>query len=153
MTIHPWADGNGRMARLVMNQIQFEFGLIPAKVLKEDKGDYINALIATREADDMSIFLEFMTDEMVKTLSADIEAFLKSIDDDGENNQLKGEKKQKSREKILQLLRDHPNYSARKLAEIIGITPKAIEKHLAKLKAAGLIRREDPDKGGSWTVL
>lgn len=153
MTIHPWADGNGRMARLVMNQIQFEFGLIPAKVLKEDKGDYINALIATREADDMSIILEFMTDEMVKTLSADIEAFLKSIDDDGENNQLKGEKKQKSREKILQLLRDHPNYSARKLAEIIGITPKAIEKHLAKLKAAGLIRREGPDKGGSWTVL
>ena len=153
VTIHPWADGNGRMARLVMNQIQFEFGLIPAKVLKEDKGDYINALIATREADDMSIFLEFMTDEMVKTLSADIEAFLKSIDDDGENNQLKGEKKQKSREKILQLLRDHPNYSARKLAEIIGITPKAIEKHLAKLKAAGLIRREGPDKGGSWAVL
>ena len=153
VTIHPWADGNGRMARLVMNQIQFEFGLIPAKVLKEDKGDYINALIATRVADDMSIFLEFMTDEMVKTLSADIEAFLKSIDDDGENNQLKGEKKQKSREIILQLLRDHPNYSARKLAEIIGITPKAIEKHLAKLKAAGLIRREGPDKGGSWTVL
>lgn len=153
VTIHPWADGNGRMARLVMNQIQFEFGLIPAKVLKEDKGDYINALIATREADDMSIFLEFMTDEMVKTLSADIDAFLRSIDEDGEKSQLKGEKKQKSREKILQLLRDHPNYSARKLAEIIGITPKAIEKHLAKLKAAGLIRREGPDKGGSWTVL
>ena len=153
VTIHPWADGNGRMARLVMNQIQFEFGLIPAKVLKEDKGDYINALIATREADDMSVFLEFMTDEMVKTLSADIDAFLRSIDDDGEKSQLKGEKKQKSREKILQLLKDHPNYSARKLAEIIGITPKAIEKHLAKLKAAGLIRRDGPDKGGSWTVL
>ena len=153
VTIHPWADGNGRMARLVMNQIQFEFGLIPAKVLKEDKGDYINALIATREADDMSVFLEFMTDEMVKTLSADIDAFLRSIDEDGEKSQLKGEKKQKSREKILQLLKDHPNYSARKLAEIIGITPKAIEKHLAKLKAAGLIRRDGPDKGGSWTVL
>ena len=153
LTIHPWADGNGRMARLVMNQIQFEFGLIPAKVLKEDNGDYINALIATREAEDMSIFLEFMTGEMVKTLSADIEAFLKSIDEDGEKSQLKGEKKQKSREKILQLLKDHPNYSARKLAEIIGITPKAIEKHLAKLKAAGLIRRDGPDKGGSWAVL
>ena len=153
VTIHPWADGNGRMARLVMNQIQFEFGLIPAKVLKEDKGDYINALIATRGADDMSVFLEFMTGEMVKTLSADIDAFLRSIDEDGENSQLKGEKKQKSREKILQLLKDHPNYSARKLAEIIGITPKAIEKHLAKLKAAGLIRRDGPDKGGSWTVL
>jgi len=59
----------------------------------------------------------------------------------------------RSREKTLQLLKDHPNYSARKLAEIIGITPKAIEKHLAKLKAEGGIKREGPDKGGYWTVL
>ena len=153
VTIHPWADGNGRMARLLMNHIQFEFGLIPAKVLKEDKGDYINALIATREADDTAIFLEFMTGEMIKTLSSDIDAFLKSMEESGEKNWPTGEKKQKSREKILQLLKDHPNYPARKLAEVIGITPKAIEKHLAKLKAEGLIRRDGPDKGGSWIVL
>ena len=59
----------------------------------------------------------------------------------------------KSREKNLQLLKVHPNYSARKLAEVIGITPKAVEKHLAKLKAEGVIKREGPDKGGSWIVL
>ena len=152
VTIHPWVDGNGRMARLVMNHIQFEFGLIPAKVLREDKGDYINALIETREAEDTAVFLEFMTGEMIKTLSADIDAFLKSMDEGGEKSQLIGEKKQKSREKILQLLKEHPTYSARKLAEVIGITPKAIEKHLAKLKAEGLIRREGPDKGGRWIV-
>ena len=29
VSIHPWADGNGRMSRLVMNMLQFEFGLIP----------------------------------------------------------------------------------------------------------------------------
>lgn len=153
VTIHPWADGNGRMARLLMNHIQFEFGLIPSKVLKEDKGDYINALIATREADDLSVFLDFMTGEMIKTLSSGIDAFLRSMDDGGEKTRPIGDKKQKSREKILQLLKDHPNYSARKLAEIIGITPKAIEKHLARLKAEGIIKREGPDKGGSWIVL
>jgi Fic family protein len=153
VTIHPWVDGNGRMARLVMNHIQFEFGLIPSKVLKEDKGDYINALIATREADDMSVFLDFMTGEMIKTLSSDIDAFLRSMGDGGEKPQPIGEKRPKSREKILQLLKVHPNYSARKLAEVIGITPKAVEKHLAKLKAEGLIKREGPDKGGYWTVL
>ena len=59
----------------------------------------------------------------------------------------------KSKEKDLLQLKDRPNYSARKLAEVIGITPKAIEKHLAKLKAEGLIKREGPDKGGSWTFL
>jgi len=146
VTIHPWADGNGRMARLIMNHIQFEFGLIPTKVLKDDRGDYISALIATQESDDTTHFLEFMTAEMVKTISSDIDAFLKSTEDGRE-------KKQKSREKIIQLLNTHPDYTARKLAESIGITPKAIEKQLAKLKADGSIKREGPDKGGRWVVL
>ena len=153
VTIHPWADGNGRMAKLIMNHIQFEFGLVPAKVLKEDKGDYINALIATRESDDLSPFLDFMTGQMIKTLSSDIEAFLKSMEEGGEIIRIGGEKKQKSRERIIQILKEHPDYSARKLAEIIGITPKAIEKHLARLKADGIIQRDGPDKGGNWRVL
>ena len=153
VTIHPWADGNGRMARLIMNYIQFEFGLIPTKVLKEDKGDYINALIAAQETEDSAIFLEFMTGEMIKILSSEIDLFLESISGDREKIQPIGDKKLKSREKILQLLKEHPNYSARKLAEVIGITPKAVEKQIAKLKAEGLIRRDGPDKGGSWAVL
>ena len=66
---------------------------------------------------------------------------------------ISSKKPTKSREKILRLLKDHPNYSARKLAEVIGITPKAIEKHLAKLKSEDVIKREGPDKGGYWTVL
>lgn len=152
VTIHPWADGNGRMARLIMNHIQFEFGLVPSKVLKEDKGDYINALIATREDEDMSHFMDFMAEEMIKTLSMDIESFLKSMGESGEKIENRGKKKLKSREKILALLREHPEYSARRLAEEIGITPKAVEKQLANLKAAGLIRREGPDKGGKWTI-
>ena len=153
VTIHPWADGNGRMARLIMNHIQFEFGLVPAKVLKEDKGDYINALITTRDTDDISHFLEFMIGEMTKTLSTDIDTFLKSMDEGGEIIRVGGEKKLKSREKILQILKEHPDYSARKLAEIVGVTPKAIEKHLVKLKAEGFIQRKGPDKGGLWIVL
>ena len=153
VTIHPWADGNGRMARLLMNHIQFEFGLVPAKVLKEDKGDYINALIATRESEDISYFLDFMAGEMVKTISSDIDAFLKSTEESWEKVEIGGEKKQKSREKVLQLLRVHPEYTAKKLASAIGITEKAIEKHLSNLKAEGRLKREGPDKGGKWVVL
>lgn len=153
VTIHPWADGNGRMARLIMNHVQFEFGLVPAKVLKEDKGDYINALIATREDEDMTHFCDFMAEEMIKTLSTNIESFLKSMEDGREKTTVGREKKLKSREKILALIKEHPEYSARKLAEAIGITPKAVEKQLANLKAAGAIRRDGPDKGGRWVIL
>ena len=153
VTIHPWADGNGRMARLLMNHIQFEFGLIPAKVLKEDKGDYINALIATRENEDITYFLEFMACEMVKTISSDIDAFLKTTEESGENTAKSREKKPKSRERILELLKTHPEYSAKKLAAEIGITEKAVEKHLSNLKAEGRLKRNGPDKGGEWVVL
>jgi len=146
VTIHPWADGNGRIARLIMNHIQFEFSLVPAKVLKEDKGDYINALIATRESDDITSFQDLMAEEMIKTITTDINTYLKST---GES----GEKKQKSREKILLLLQAHPEYSAKRLSEEIGVTEKAIEKQLAKLKADGRIKRNGPDKGGSWEVI
>jgi Fic family protein len=153
VTIHPWADGNGRMARLLMNHIQFESGLIPTKVLKEDKGDYINALIATRENEDTTYFLEFMAGEMIKTLSSDIDTFLKSTEESREITVKGREKKQKSREKILRLLKAHPDFSAKKLADEIGITEKGVEKQLAKLKAEGLIKRDGPDKGGEWIVL
>jgi len=153
VTIHPWADGNGRMARLIMNHIQFEFALVPAKVRKEDKADYINALISTREKDDIAIFQEFMAEEMIKTVTADIKAYLESTEESGEKTNNGGEKKTKSREKILSLLSIHPEYSAKNLSTEMGITPKAVEKQLAKLKADGHLRREGPDKGGRWKVI
>ncbi len=50
------------------------------------------------------------------------------------------------------LLGENPKYSAKTLAESIGITIKAIEKQLSKLKAEGKIERIGPNKGGSWKV-
>lgn len=42
--------------------------------------------------------------------------------------------------------------SASAIADIIGITPKAVEKHIARLKAEGIIKRIGPDKGGHWVL-
>ena len=156
MTIHPWADGNGRMARLVMNMLQFEYGLIPTKILKDDKEEYIKALVETRENEDLSIFRNFMTATMVKNLAYDIETYRKSIEDipeSGEKQTESREKKVKSREKIIALLSQDNSLSAAALAERIGITPKAVEKHIAKMKAEGILKRVGPDKGGYWQVV
>lgn len=78
LTIHPWVDGNGRTARLVMNQLQFELGLIPAKILKEDKAEYIDALIKARESHDPSAFSSFMMASHIRNLQAEIREFKKS---------------------------------------------------------------------------
>ncbi len=154
VTIHPWADGNGRMARLVMNMLQFEFGLIPTKILKEDKEDYIKALVATRQDDDLDIFREFMSSMMERNLKNEISSYMESIGegDSREETQKGREKITKSREKIVAMLSEDGKLSAATLAEKIGISAKAVEKHLAKLKADGIIERIGPAKGGHWKV-
>ena len=154
VTIHPWADGNGRMARLVMNMLQFEFGLIPAKILREDKEEYIKALVATREDDDLEIFRAFMTSMMEQNLLSEITTYLESVgEEEGREKTTNGRKKpQKSREKIVALLSEDGKLSAAALAEKIGISAKSVEKHLANLKADGIIQRIGPAKGGHWKV-
>ena len=60
---------------------------------------------------------------------------------------------EKSSEKILAILAVTPEISAAEIAERIGITSRAVEKNLARLKAAGKILRIGPYKGGRWAVV
>ena len=78
VTIHPWADGNGRTCRLLMNLLQMEFDVLPTKVLKEDKAEYIQALIDTREQEDINIFIECMTRLHCQHLKSDIDHYIES---------------------------------------------------------------------------
>ena len=82
VTIHPWADGNGRTCRLLMNLLQWEFGVLPTKVLKEDKSEYIQALIDTREKEDINVFLDCMTRLHIQHLKSDIDQFMKSCEEE-----------------------------------------------------------------------
>lgn len=85
VTIHPWADGNGRTARLLMNQIQFEGDIIPTVVLKEDRADYIAALKKSQESDDETAFILFMKELQTRNLKDDIRNFKKSMKNDLRN--------------------------------------------------------------------
>lgn len=75
VSIYPFYDGNGRTSRLLMNYIQAWYNLPFAIVLNESKAEYIQALIDTREKDDISIFRSFMRDEYQKHLTEEIEKF------------------------------------------------------------------------------
>lgn len=78
VTIHPWSDGNGRTARLLMNYIQFYFGITPSKIYSTDRIDYINSLHSSQEDKDASHFRIFMLKEHIKTLQKEINLFKKS---------------------------------------------------------------------------
>ena len=75
VTIHPWVDGNGRTARLLMNYMQFCYNLFPTKIFKEDREEYISTLQQSREEETNQPFLDFMADQLKKSLSLEIERF------------------------------------------------------------------------------
>ncbi|MDD6553477.1 MAG: Fic family protein [Prevotellaceae bacterium] len=82
--IHPWVDGNGRMARLLMNHLQYEFGIPPIRVNKEDRAEYIQSLIDSHSRKDLEIFRTFMISEHIKNLRSEIAEYRKTnmTDDD-----------------------------------------------------------------------
>ena len=74
-TIHPWVDGNGRTARLLMNYIQFCYRLFPTKIFKEDREAYILSLRQCQNEETNQPFLSFMAGQLKKSLSLEIERF------------------------------------------------------------------------------
>lgn len=75
VTIHPWVDGNGRTARLLMNYIQFGYHLFPAKIFKEDREEYILSLRQCQDEETNQPFLDFMAGQLKKSLVLEIERF------------------------------------------------------------------------------
>ena len=75
VTIHPWVDGNGRTARLLMNYIQFCYHLFPTKIFKEDRETYILSLRQCQDEETNQPFLDFMAEQLNKSLSLEIERF------------------------------------------------------------------------------
>jgi Fic family protein len=75
VSIHPFYDGNGRTSRLLMNYIQAYYGLPLAIVFNESKVEYIQALIDSRDQNNISIFNTFMTLEYTRLLTSEIKKF------------------------------------------------------------------------------
>lgn len=161
VTIHPWVDGNGRMSRLITNYLQFEFGLIPSKVIKEDKAAYIEALNKSREDETMVPFQEYMLQEHAKNLRGEIAEYQKSINKEFEVVQKGGPKTKKvvqksgpeNRSAILQLISENERITSREMANKLNINRSAILKHLKKMQEENIIHREGSQKSGRWVII
>ena len=81
----------------------------------------------------------------------------RDLEKSSEKSSEKSRDLEKSSEKtdveILTRLAEDPDMTISKLAGILGVTTRAIEKQLAKLQEQGRLRRVGPARGGYWEVL
>lgn len=54
---------------------------------------------------------------------------------------------------VLRLIKENPQITRKVLSETIGIASSAIQKHINRLKAEGVIRRVGGDYGGYWEII
>lgn len=65
--IHPFDDGNGRTARILMNFILMQFGYPPVIIKTEDKENYF-AVLRLADADELEPFVEYIAKNLVHSL-------------------------------------------------------------------------------------
>lgn len=68
VAIHPFADGNGRTARLLMNLLLLRAGYPPVAVRPEDRKRYLDALEQASTEDDLQPFQTLMHERLDATL-------------------------------------------------------------------------------------
>ncbi|TYP55492.1 Fic/DOC family protein [Thermosediminibacter litoriperuensis] len=66
--IHPFVDGNGRVARLLMNLILMKNGYPPAVIKVEDRLEYLEALEKASVKGNLKDFIDFIAGQVEKSL-------------------------------------------------------------------------------------
>ena len=161
VTIHPLADGNGRTCRLLMNLLQWEFGVLPTKVLKEDKAEYIQALIDTRESEDLNVFLDCMARHHCQHLQADIDQFVKSVASELVDKQ---DLKQKMVDKwsvkpslaeklvdIMEFVADKDQITTEEIVSHFGFNPTTSKRYLRQLTEFGYLEAHGGNKNRTYS--
>ena len=64
-----------------------------------------------------------------------------------------GNVKEKSREKILKMIRLKPTVTVQEMMDSLGMSRAGVEKIIKKLQQEHRISRVGPDKGGHWEVV
>jgi Fic family protein len=176
--IHPFADGNGRIARLwqtlILSKWQNAFAYIPVESLVFQRlEDYKQAIRKSTESGESTPFIEFMLELVLQVIDELIEMPTTQITTHKIERkvapdvgcQLAGapvykperwttHKTTLNQQAMLNYISKNPNASRKTIAEAIAtITENGVKYNLKVLQKAGLLKRIGASRSGYWQVL
>lgn len=142
--IHPFTDGNGRMARLwqttVLAKWKELFKYIPIEsIIKKHQEEYYIAIANSNNAGNSNGFIEFM----LKIINEAVVGMIIEQETTQETTQ----------EKILDLIKKNPSITQAEMGKVLGLTRDGIAYNIKILKESKMIERIGATKNGSWKII
>lgn len=122
--------------------------------MTEDKAEYIQALVDTREAEDVEIFINCMASLHAKQIAKDIENFHRSTEDDVQKNIQKNVQKELSDRQcvLIDMMIKDKSITLAEMSKRIGVSSKTVQRDIEKLRNDGLIERIGGRTYGEWRI-
>lgn len=156
-TIHPFADGNGRMGRLWQTVILANwnpiFAWIPIETLiYENQRDYYKVLEQVDQETNSNRFIEFMLAIILKTLKSYL-TVTSNLEQKIDIPEGLTDSEAKTYVLVTKYLTEHENINTTVTAKLIQKSVATARKHLAKFVSLGLLVAQGSNKNRSYHIV
>ena len=159
--IHPFSDGNGRLGRILIPLMMWQYGLIPepldltsVSTLRSLRDEYIERLQAVSRDDDWTGWCEFFF-KVVETQASNDLAKMRSIRNlyDQMKHQITEVGRSKYGIHILDGIFNRPIFTTSSLVDETGIPVRAARRILERLTDSGILTEVRPGRGQNPSVF